>query len=148
MPSSLLQVVNSLFQTCCNKLGTSSADTTCRQLVNRRVTACLQTCHNLCVFTCVDLGTIVLHWETISSTGSILPRLHLYGIETWIFYFQSEELLQRRDVVSLSFWELHIPYRIGAFSRGYRKLSSIVETYIAFIPAWHASRDTLHARCL
>ena len=51
MPSSLLQVVNSLFQTCYNKLGTSRANTTCWQLVNRFVTICLQTCNNLCVFT-------------------------------------------------------------------------------------------------
>ena len=29
MPSSLLQVVNNLFQTCYNKSGTSSANTTC-----------------------------------------------------------------------------------------------------------------------
>ncbi len=36
MPSSLLQVVNNLFQTCYNKLGTSSANTTCEQ-----------TCYNL-----------------------------------------------------------------------------------------------------
>jgi hypothetical protein len=35
------------------QLGTSSANTTCRQLVNRFVTTCLQTCNNLCVFTCV-----------------------------------------------------------------------------------------------
>ena len=35
-----------------------------------------------------------------------------------------EELLQRRDVVSLSFWKLYIPYRIGAFSRRYGKLSA------------------------
>jgi hypothetical protein len=53
MASSLLQVVNSLFQTCYNKLGTSSANTTCWQLVNRLVTTCLQTCNNLCVFMCV-----------------------------------------------------------------------------------------------
>jgi hypothetical protein len=55
MPSSLLQVVNHLFQTCYNLqlLGTSSANTTCRQLVNRFVTTCLQTCNNLCVLTCV-----------------------------------------------------------------------------------------------
>jgi flagellar biosynthesis component FlhA len=33
------------------QLGTSSANTTCRQLVNRFVTTCLQTCNNLCVFT-------------------------------------------------------------------------------------------------
>jgi hypothetical protein len=51
MPSSLLQVVNSLFQTYYNKLGTSSANTTCWQLVNRFVTTCLQTCYKLCVFT-------------------------------------------------------------------------------------------------
>ena len=36
------------------QLGTSSAKTTCRQLVNRLVTTCLQTCNNLCVFTCVE----------------------------------------------------------------------------------------------
>ena len=55
MPSSLLQVANNLFQTCNNKSGTSSANTTCWQLVNRLVnrlvTTCLQTCNNLCVFT-------------------------------------------------------------------------------------------------
>ena len=51
MPSSLLQVVNNLLQTCYNKLGTSSANTTCWQLVNRLVTTCLQTCNNLYVFT-------------------------------------------------------------------------------------------------
>ena len=42
MSSSLLQVVNNLFQTCYNKLGTNSANTTCEQ-----------TCNNLCVFMCV-----------------------------------------------------------------------------------------------
>ena len=54
VPSSLLQFVNSLFQTCSNKFGTSSANTSCQQLVNRLVTTCLQVCRNLCVFTCVD----------------------------------------------------------------------------------------------
>ena len=53
VPSSLLQFVNSLFQTCSNKFGTSSANTSCQQLVNRLVTTCLQVCSNLCVFTCV-----------------------------------------------------------------------------------------------
>jgi hypothetical protein len=33
------------------QLGTSSANTICRQLVNRFVTTCLQTCNNLCVLT-------------------------------------------------------------------------------------------------
>jgi hypothetical protein len=60
MPSSLLQVVDSLFQ----QLGTSSAKTTCWQLVNRFVTTCLQTCNNLCVFTChrteISGATLVL----------------------------------------------------------------------------------------
>ena len=51
MSSSLLQVVNNLFQTCYNKLGTSSANRTCWQFVNRLVTICLQTCNNLCIFT-------------------------------------------------------------------------------------------------
>ena len=54
VPSSLLQFVNSLFQTCSNKFGTSSANTSCQQLVNRLVTTCLQVCSNLCVFTCVE----------------------------------------------------------------------------------------------
>ena len=56
VPSSLLQFVNSLFQTCSNKFGTSSANTSCQQLVNRLVTTCLQVCSNLCVFTCVVYG--------------------------------------------------------------------------------------------
>jgi hypothetical protein len=53
MPSSLLQVINSLFQNLSQQLGTSSANTTCWQLVNRFVTTCLQTCNNLCIFTSV-----------------------------------------------------------------------------------------------
>ena len=57
VPSSLLQFVNSLFQTCSNKFGTSSANTSCQQLVNRLVTTCLQVCSNLCVFTCVLVYT-------------------------------------------------------------------------------------------
>ena len=56
VPSSLLQFVNSLFQTCSNKFGTSSANTSCQQLVNRLVTTCIQVCSNLCVFTCVLLN--------------------------------------------------------------------------------------------
>ena len=59
VPSSLLQFVNSLFQTCSNKFGTSSANTSCEQLVNRLVTTCLQVCSNLCVFTCVVILTLV-----------------------------------------------------------------------------------------
>ena len=54
VPSSLLQFVNSLLQTCSNKFGTSSANTSCQQLVNRLVTTCLQACSNLCIFTCVQ----------------------------------------------------------------------------------------------
>ena len=48
--TSCQQFVPNLLQ----QLGTSSANTTCRQLVNRFVTTCLQTCNNLCVFTCVE----------------------------------------------------------------------------------------------
>ena len=40
IPLSLLQVVNNLLQTCYNKSGTSSAKTTCEQLVNRLLTTC------------------------------------------------------------------------------------------------------------
>jgi hypothetical protein len=37
------------------QLGTSSANTTCLQLVNRFVATCLQIGSNLCIFTCVSL---------------------------------------------------------------------------------------------
>jgi hypothetical protein len=47
--TSCQQLVPNLLQ----QLGTSSAKTTCWQLVNRFVTTCLQTCNNLRVFTCV-----------------------------------------------------------------------------------------------
>ena len=60
VPSSLLQFVNSLFQTCSNKFGASSANTSCQQLVNRLVTTCLQVCSNLCVFTCVGFRLFLL----------------------------------------------------------------------------------------
>ena len=43
---SLLQVVNSLFQTCYNNWEQAVRT----QLVNRFVTTCFQTCNNLCVF--------------------------------------------------------------------------------------------------
>jgi hypothetical protein len=70
MPSSLLQVVNSLFQTCYNKLGTRSANITCWQLVNRLVTTCLQTCYNLCVFKrvrdCVRFGLSQVFWRAVT----------------------------------------------------------------------------------
>ena len=79
MPSSLLQVVNSLFQTCYNKLGTSSASTTCRQLVNRRVTTCLQTCYNLCVFTCVR-AEVFQELDIANSLKSVInPILQGFG---------------------------------------------------------------------
>jgi hypothetical protein len=80
MPSSLLQlVVNSLFQTCYNKLGTSSANTTCWQLVNRFVTTCLQTCYNLCIFTCVEHpwhGYTLLGCSASSSTSRFVHCVH------------------------------------------------------------------------
>jgi hypothetical protein len=48
--TSCQQLVLNLLQ----QLGTSNANTTCRQLAgNRFVTACLQTCDNLYVFMCV-----------------------------------------------------------------------------------------------
>ena len=50
MPSSLLQVANSLFQTCYNNWE-QAVRRGYRRLVNRFVTICLQTCKNLCVFT-------------------------------------------------------------------------------------------------
>ena len=51
IPSSLLQVINSLFQ----QLGTSRANTICQRLVNRIVTTCMQVYYNLCVCSCVEL---------------------------------------------------------------------------------------------
>ena len=75
MLSSLLQVVNNLFQTCDNKLGPSSANTTCWQLVNRLVTTCLQTCNNLCVFTrVVDINAWKYPWQANSQANVITCR--------------------------------------------------------------------------
>ena len=54
VPSSLLQVVNSLFQ----QFGTSSANTTCQQLANSLVSTCLQAFYSLCVFERVFLKPI------------------------------------------------------------------------------------------
>ena len=59
MSPSLLHVVNNLFQTCYNKLETSSANTTCSQLVNRLVTICLRTCNNFCIFTRISCTAIL-----------------------------------------------------------------------------------------
>ena len=81
VPPSLLQFVNSLFQTCSNKFGTSSANTSCEQLVNRLVTTCLQVCSNLCVFTCVhnkSNAIITIAWSEIlfkSANQNILLRV-------------------------------------------------------------------------
>ena len=77
MASSLLQDVNNLFQTCYNKSGTSSANTTCWQLVNRLVTTCLQTCNNLCVFTRVVVFALLVTscqqvWNKLLTTCSKL----------------------------------------------------------------------------
>ena len=57
MPSSLLQAVNNLFQTCHNNLGTSSANTTCEQ-----------TCNNLCVFMRVHLSDLLQGCSNKSDT--------------------------------------------------------------------------------
>jgi hypothetical protein len=80
MPSSLLQVVNSLFEIC---LGTSSANTTCRQLVNTFVTTCLQTCNNLCVFTCI---TCVADLHRLDACREIL-HTKFYTMRPVLFEF-------------------------------------------------------------
>jgi hypothetical protein len=48
------------------QLGTSSVNTTCRQLVNRFVTTCLQTCNNLCLLEIA--GRVVL--ECVAGGGA------------------------------------------------------------------------------
>jgi hypothetical protein len=65
---------------------------------------------------------LVVIWTTQTAEAATWKNTYPYLLETLF----SEELLQRRDVVSLSFWKLYIPYRIGAFSRRYGKLSGIV----------------------
>ena len=57
MPSSLLKVANNLFQTCYNKLRTSSANTTCWQLIR---TDLLQLVCRL-VTTCAFLRMLLVH---------------------------------------------------------------------------------------
>jgi hypothetical protein len=90
-PSSLLQVVNSLFQTCCNKLGTSSASTTCWQLVNRCVTTCLQTCYKLCVFTrAVSSLLFSTYWWFLAE--------QFPGSQIWRTRTQREALLKQNNI--------------------------------------------------
>jgi hypothetical protein len=80
MPSSLLQVVNSLFQTCYNNW--EQAVRTCWQPVNRFVTTYLQTCNNLCVFTCVP----VTH-ETLIFTLDLCPPQSKINCLNTLFLF-------------------------------------------------------------
>jgi hypothetical protein len=58
------------------QLGTSSANTTCRQLVNRFVTTCFQTCNNLCVnlcvFTCVACVLLRVYTSCYKSANKLL----------------------------------------------------------------------------
>ena len=53
-----LRCINVCFNSLIQQLGTSSANTTYQQIVNRLVTTCLQICDNLCVFTRVPYLTI------------------------------------------------------------------------------------------
>ena len=102
VPSSLLQFVNSLFQTCSNKFGTSSANTSCQQLVNRLVTTCLQVCSNLCVFTCAAEVKTLNQVDAISVRNFITsvrnlitaPREHA---RTFLGISPSSHLLIRPD---------------------------------------------------
>ena len=86
MPSSLLQVVNNLFQTCYNKLGTSSANTTCWQLVNRLVTTCLQTCNNLCILR-VPVRPCIVSCITLLNNRNMLRFSFLYtASQMWCLF--------------------------------------------------------------
>ena len=70
VPSSLLQVVNSLFQ----QFGTSSANTTCQQLANRLVSTCLQAFYSLCVFERVFLKPVI-HLATLFARREAKTRI-------------------------------------------------------------------------
>jgi hypothetical protein len=68
-------------------------------------------------------------WKSLSSTWLFPSTMPMKYPKPYIFgTLFSEELLQPRDVVSLSFWKLYIPYQIGAFSCRYGNLSGIVQT--------------------
>ena len=83
MPSTLLQVVNSSFQTCYNKPRTSRTNKSCWQLVNRLVSICLQTCNNLCVFTRVEVNVREnMRVTIVGCFTSIVIALPLFP---WIF---------------------------------------------------------------
>ena len=61
----VVNLVTFLFiMTVSNLLEQLGANTTCRQLVNRLVTTCLQTCNNLCVFTCTTPPQVQLQFST------------------------------------------------------------------------------------
>ena len=83
MPSSLLQVVNSLLQTCYNNWNKQCEYNLSRQLVNRFVTTCLQTCNNLCVFT-----RVYIQLQPSSESSDIETRQCVVAIN-------SDDLCQR-----------------------------------------------------
>ena len=85
----MLQVVNSLFQTCYNKLGTSSAKTTCEQTCNNLFVGLLQAvrfyaCRGLTTSqTLIDV-LLTNQPELFKSSGVLNPELSdhklIYGI--------------------------------------------------------------------
>ena len=79
--SCMLQVPNLL------QLRTSSANTTCQQLVDRFITTCLQTCNNLCVFTCV------VHWRLKSVTQSANQLCYKFTTEDTTTEIDANEIL-------------------------------------------------------
>jgi hypothetical protein len=88
MSSSLLQVVNSLFQTCW-QLGTSSANTTCWWLVSRLAASCQ-------IFTCVVRDILQI----------VLINALLYGARKANLYENILYRLQCLYIVKAAMWNL------------------------------------------
>ena len=136
MPSSLLQVVNNLFQTCHNKLGTSSANTTCWQLVNRLVTTCLQTCNNLCVFTRVPRE------ERCDTTVGLLSEIET--MQPWFLVQHSYQLTKLQTAAfkySLQVrWYIHVNVkceRCQAFSFCFSSNFGYCKSFSESFPIFH-----------
>jgi hypothetical protein len=76
MPSSLFQIVNSLFQSCYNNWEQVVRTQLVDNLWTDILTTCLQTCNNLCVFTC-ELDKITALLQLVDKLATSLLRTHL-----------------------------------------------------------------------
>jgi hypothetical protein len=113
----------------CLKYIESFTQSFCDHSINRMINSS----RSLILRLCFNVYTV--YRDTVLSVAVATWRKHLPYLFATLF---SEELLQRRDVVSLNFWKLYIPYRIDAFSRRYETLSRISSVMLLMQSIYYA----------